>query len=326
MRTLSTQFADAAVDTERGRVYTLLEGGISLAQYASPAMILNATYQVDRSVFRLAVDASRGKLYALRAASVRRAGPLRVGEDAELLVFNTSELKPKAKVKVKGKAKLARTEPAGRLKLEGAVAGLTLSPDGKSLYYFDTKGNRLARVETATLQPDGEAVLFGAPTALAMTPDGKLLYAATTKDKVGYLEVFGSGLKALRRHKLPLIADEVVATNDQLVWVAGLQDANRVDVLYDEADRLKQLHRQRGSEAVSLRLAPDGKGVFLIPRRGAPFDVIYYPLGPGRMRGAAVLLPIAERSARGTAAVVTPDGKHLLLPGGVFRLPELGKP
>jgi hypothetical protein len=148
-----------------------------LAVYTGPDFALKGTYPLARPAVEIALDSRRGRLYAATAIDPGAPAPQPGSRAAlpigDLDVYEVRDLLQGAPVE-------GKLQPKQTIPIRARVESLGLAPDGQWLYYLDTAGNKIGRINTNTLQIEGATPpLLPTTDRMCLTPDGKTLYAAS---------------------------------------------------------------------------------------------------------------------------------------------------
>ena len=123
-------------------------------------------------------------------------------------------------------------EKAYEIKLPASADEMKLSPDGKKLYYVNSKANALYRVDMKTFKPEADPIRTGFfPVSIVIIPDGKKAYIANKKGKsisVIDLEKFEVSGEAIQLKSQPVA---LAITDDGSKVFAALSDRDGVAVI-----------------------------------------------------------------------------------------------
>jgi sugar lactone lactonase YvrE len=308
-------FQSAAVDVKGG--YALVANRLGVVRrFSYPDFKGTGQFTLERLVYRIALDVPGKTLYLVKASrTFQGANGWMRGEDPELLAYDLDKLVGEPD----------KVEPRDRMKLEGTISGLALAPDGKHLYYLDSKGNKLCRVDPKGRKVERTVDVAGAK-AMCLTPDGKTIWVVSSEDaKTGKLQrLEAPGLDLKGSHALDFAPLEVVATDDGMVAVSGGVGTVRLARLLDAEKDFRQQSERRGTDWLALALSPDQKVVFVSPRRPPPVQIQRWSTG----RQMPKAIPLLTISGKGKTPVgeliLSPDGQFMLFPraGIVLRMPR----
>jgi hypothetical protein len=307
---------DVAVDPEAGVALTATQDA-ELRVYTYPGFRLRGWVRLEHPVYRLALDSTRGRLYA--AASIRHfllINPLGEREDArgDLYVFDVRDL-------LRGKVPTGRVLlPTARLGLMAHFLGLALCPRGQFLYYqASSRGAaHIARVDALRFRGDRQFGLSGSATGMALSPDGKHLYALTTPtirmiDPAAWTE-----RKALQ---YPIPGEHALAAGDNgRVYLADRREPPRVYALDMHQSKVVGNWSAGLRGHVSLQLAPGGDRLFLGTSTLAGGRIWALDVaGEQVTRPKLTAQIVSDRTGvlRG-GLFLTPDGQHLLNGSGLI--------
>jgi len=233
------------------------------------------TYKMPHFVSRAVIDPSKELLYV---ATIMRPTSQTMSQTLDPAVgvgdVEIFDLKPIREGKVKDKAEL---KPLHSISVTGgAIRGLELSNDGKSLFVLTTttatKGRKsyLRKYETETRKLTGEPKVLDEP-ALTMrkSPDGKYLLVAevTEQGKSSFVRVLDT-TNLGQAKKLPLqgIANDVAATaGGQFVAPVGGTGGINLVLATDASTRDLELgiNWKAAAKPGYVQFAPDGKTLFV---------------------------------------------------------------
>jgi hypothetical protein len=305
---------DVVFDVKGKQALLLSRLGTSVLRVSYPELKILGPTRLERGVYRVAGDEKRDKLYALR--SDRPVSPTARGpadpENPELLVYDLKVFRGAARSPTPAAV-------AGRHRLGGAVRAMLLSPGGESLFYLDTKGKRVVKLDTAApAKPAAELRLDVQPEAMAMSPDGKTLVVA------GETSLVRIDPGALKQGAVTAVKfrPAAVAVNDRgQVAAAGAEAGKHWAALF-EPGRAAPARGETRPGPVSVAMSADQKWVFVVPHDSGWAAV-------WRAADSAAFAPVSFRVegltsklAPGGDFAVCPDGQRLILSGGpVVKLP-----
>jgi hypothetical protein len=205
--------------------------------------------------------------------------------------------------------------------VDGTVASLLLSPDGRWLYYLDATAGKVVRVNTTTVKPDRESRLSPGTDRLLLSPDGRTLCAVAGSEPGAdgpVLQVLHpTTLERAKAIKLEKEPGDVALTDTGLALIAGTgREWSEVRVL--DLDRGAVVASWGGVRAGSLLgLAADQKRLYVSSQGLTPgrVEALVLPAKP-EDRPATYRAPDAGRAPLGGPFVLTPDGKFLLCRNG----------
>jgi hypothetical protein len=222
--------------------------------------------------------------------------------------------------------KAASLPPAKVIPLSGIVEDLAVSPDGQRFYFLDRHASRLGRIDAATRAVDRDTPDLAPGTkSMCLTPDGKAIYTCTDTTKVQRIDP-----ETLAVTRTVLIdrgrPNGIQATNSGTVFLKSGEDQwthiYAVDTTGNgAAGRAEVVPWVRVYQSSDLRLAPDGRRLYVSCFHLSPSNIQMFPVGrrpllvEGHEGGALEIN--ANGAARGRMAI-SPDGSFLFCDRGLI--------
>ncbi len=132
-------------------------------------------------------------------------------------------------------------EKAYEIKLTAPADEMKLSPDGRTLYYVNSKANALYRIDLKSFKPNPEPLRTGFfPVSIVITPDGKKAYVANMRGKtlsVVDLEKFDMMKDPIQLGAQP---KALAISDDGSRVFAALSDRDGVAVIDTESDTVRK--------------------------------------------------------------------------------------
>jgi WD40 repeat protein len=308
-----------AIDTKNKALYAGHPLGY-VARFDYPSIKLTGVYQLEGRNYALAVDPERKRLYQVKVAkSLLGLDGRRRGDDAELCVYDISDLKPNNTRPTGDPKKVAGAvlKPIGRVALDGDITGMVLSPDGAWLFVIDPKNKKLKQIDTAARKVAKSVDLGDEPLSVALTPDGKSLWV-TCGDllKKGSLRRYDpKELKALGEERQFDFSPGVVAAADNgRVCIGGMRGyGNYITLVLDTTDGFKERFSDTAKSAPVPVLSGDGKQFVLCPHSSAKSNSIPMRTLPVTGDVPKTLPEIKLPGQVGGDPIMSPDGGSVLL-------------
>src|SRR5262249_48633298 len=140
-------FEACAVDPKSGRALVLTQHRF-LKVYSYPDFRFQKSFWLGTRAHHAVLDAERGLLYVavydLHKQKFMNNIQSRVGD---LHVYDVKDV-------LASKEESHALKPATVIPLSAEIARLTITPDNRWVYYLDTKGARLGRIDAATRKPE----------------------------------------------------------------------------------------------------------------------------------------------------------------------------
>jgi sugar lactone lactonase YvrE len=286
-----------------------------MTHYSCPDFTARGTYDLPRVPSEAVID-RRGMLYALCADD--KPGPDEAAKgkgEANLYCFDVRDV-------LGGTGRPRALKPARVVPLGGRAEGLTLSPDHQWLYFLDTPGRRLGRVNLEAGKLDGALDgLSAGVRCFCLTPNGKSLFCCGTDGVLQELDAFQ--WKPLSTWKLSGSYRGVQATEGRVVLLNPAEG---------QWTHIKRFDAARGGDATDwahvylsndIKLAPDQKRLYVSCFNLNPANVksLWVPdPAKGRESGARSL--DGNFGVRGRLTV-SPDDRFLLCDAGYVILLRL---
>jgi WD40 repeat protein len=310
------EFITAAAAPERKTVFVLPNSAF-LKTYSYPQFKLTGSYRIGGVAYKSALDAKAGLLYLdvsdPKAIQNPHANHNTLGT-GDIHVYDVRPI-------LEGKAESGKKlEPVAVIKLDGTVASLLLSPDGKWLYYLnvkDPKNIQAGRIDTATREKSPEIALAEKTEKMVLSRDGKMLYSASRMGKENEGRIYAidpAAWKITKDFTAELDPGDFDATDSGLLFVVnasgGWTNLHVVDV-------------QRGLVLVRWRIvvdghriqfSPDQKRYYLSKPGGSPQDVVARAF-PEKLEANAQQVDLGIYTAPGPVGrdfYITPDGRFLM--------------
>jgi WD40 repeat protein len=205
----------------------------------------------------------------------------------------------------------------------GTLGSLTLSPDGRTLYYLNVSAGKAGHLDAATLKDGRELRLADGTDTLVLGRDGKLLYAVSAAEKQARVQVIDAAKMALTK-TFAVTADpyDIAAGENGLLFLTGAAgDWSEITVV--DANKQTVAARWGGVWSRSfVKLTPDATRLYYSSQGVSPGKIEGLVL-PRKFdeRPAAYASPEVGKHALGGDFVISPDGKFLLCKTGtVLRL------
>jgi hypothetical protein len=304
-----------------------------LARYAYPSFAPAGVYKVPRLGFHLAADEARGLLFmAVYTRAAPDIHPRDTTDPSGVGDVHVYRMPPAA-------AAEAALEPARVIPVGGTIRHLSLSPDGRFVYYlvaFSPADVRAVRLSADTLEPAGEARLEPNTELMCVHPGSGAVYTAATvtghqfatPDGVrpeGRLQEIDPATWEVRR-TVRVMEDpfQLEPGPDGLLLMTSGSNQHRNLVILDPNAAGRPAIRRVGSVYMKayLRVAPDGRRAYV----GVFNEAAVVDLDEAiRHRRWRTLGPVQgdPRSPTGGLCYLSPDGAALVYrPGSVFSLTE----
>ena len=217
----------------------------------------------------------------------------------------------------------ATLRPLAVASLGGTLGSLTLSPDGRTLYYLNIAGSRAGRLDAATLKQGPELRMADGTDLLLLAREGKSLYGVTAADKQARVQVIDAQKMELARSFAVSAEpyDAVAGANGLLFLTGSAGDWTEITVV--DASKGSVAARWGGVWSRSfLKLTPDGTRLYYSSQGVSPGKVEGLVL-PRKFdeKPATYASPEVGKHALGGEFIISPDGKFLLCKSGtVLRL------
>jgi WD40 repeat protein len=305
----------AVVSPEKGAVLVFTRDRMML-HYSYPEFRLRSACWLGQAVYRSALDASRGLVYAAVAAprSLKSTGFGRWVGQGDVCVYDVKAI-------LEGKEAPPRLTPAATIPVDGKLVDFHLAGGGRWLCYLDTKeASRplIGRIDTVARKTAGSMTPEDKPALLGLSPDGKTLYAAGGKGaSAGMLQTFDAAtFKAVKAIPLDGAPSEMVV-GDRFAFIHGSGRRGLGLYFFDLKDPRAGAAPRWPLPTSTIRSA--GRKLYALARFGAAridgFDVPDRPTDTMPAPGARVQGQ-PEQPLSGDV-ILSPDGKHLLCTTGV---------
>jgi len=204
--------------------------------------------------------------------------------------------------------------------VSGTIAHLTLSPDGKWLYWLNTDDNTLHRLDIATMRESDAVPLTGGVEVLTASPGLKWLVAVgTTKDETLIQVVDPSKWQITKSFRIPIIAYDATLDDRGRLYLTGGK-GNWTDVTVVDITKQSIVGRWGGVWTRSfVRLSADQKQLYLSTQGVSPgtLDALTIPekldIKPTLSRS-----PATGKAPLGGEFLATSDGEYLLFKNGTI--------
>jgi hypothetical protein len=325
-------FYTAQLDPKAGMLLLVATDG-SLKQYSYPDFKLKAEFRVpgDLAGYQSALDTNKGVLYLAVAANDKLSKlhetDTRIEAFGDILALDVAHLADK-KNDVDNYLKTV-----AEYKTAAIVRNLSVSPDGKAVYFLDaTKEDnpRLKRIDTSSKKIDAEVKLADATGSMCLTPDGKMMYAVARKRGEGTGAAAGliqkidpDEMKVLKTIDNPLEPLRVVADDDGQVYVSSVKQNGDVVMCAVDMSKTYKLLSTWASCGTSMALSPSGGKLYVAftrPSRSLAAYTIPEKLDSGfpgnRIVSTAEHPPSSAPDQLTSNFYLTPDGNCLLCSSG----------
>jgi hypothetical protein len=202
--------------------------------------------------------------------------------------------------------------------LGGTLGALSLSPDGKTLFYFNALEGKAGRLDAATLKGGRELRVADGTDTLVMAPDGKTLYAVGAADKRARIQVIDAAkMELVKTFTVDALPYDVTAGNNGLLFVTGA-GGDWTEIAVVDANRQSVMARWGGVWARSfVKLTPDATRLYYSSQGVSPGKVEGLVI-PKKLdeRPPAYASPEVGKRPLGGDFVISPDGKFLLCKTG----------
>ncbi len=327
------RFLAAQLDPKSGTLFLTTPDGM-LKHYTYPDFKFKGDYPLPDGLvaYQAALDAPGGLLYVAVTKRESLGGLHGRGDDrpegkGHILAFEIMHIIDK-----KGDPG-TELKAATEFNADAVVRGLTLAPDGKSLYFMDCKKDdnvTLVRINTKTKKFDGELKLVDKTETMVLTADGKTIYA-TASPKGHKNADFGpytgiiqkidpAEMKLVKKATIAADPANVAADNDGHVFIAGGSGQHTEITVVDMKETYSAIGHWRGVyERAWIALSPDGNRLYISTRGLSPSSMQSW-LIPSTIDDT---LPSerascwdSDKAPVGGCPYISPDGKCLLTPLG----------